>query len=678
MSFIALCLTIGLCGADAKPPEVVGELPPLSVRGVNYYPAATPWSGMWTQTPDAVWEKDMALAASLNCNTVRTFLTWGPACERAGLIDGDGQVTPEYLSKFERFLSIAWRHNIRVVVCFAFELPDRKPPILPKEVWQRAMTAFVAPHRDDGRVLMWDLMNEPERYDWQPAVTQYLAEAYRHVKQIDPKHLVTIGIAYQANRLSEAVLPDVMQYHEYAPKAELFAGGIERVGKTVAAMRKLGGSRPVLIGEFGLSTARDPKHGAGPKWQDRLPAPPGSEDEQIQLYGNILEAAEQWKLAGTMAWCLHSYATQERGFLTPAESMFGLVRHDGSLKPAAFVLRERYARWANPVVGDPPRMLFGDDTRNGRPFAKDPSVIRFGGRYLMYYSMAPKAAKMSSKGWAVGIAESTDLVHWKKAGEIEPQQECERNGLVNGRIILLDGKLHLFYNSYGNARDDAICHATSDDGLTFARDPSNPIVRPRGEWNSGRAIDCDVFEWKDKLYLVYATRDPSMQVQMLTLAVADRRSHFDRKAWTPVGDGPILKPELPWEKRCIEAPSVMQREGRLYLFYGGGYNNDPQQIGCAVSTDAVHWQRLFREPLVPNGRPGEWNHSETGHPGVFEEDGRTYLFVQGNGERGRTWFLSCIEIGWDQGIPFVMADSPKFPWKQPYLPKGQATNPLPR
>ena len=31
-------------------------------------------------------------------------------------------------------------------------------------------------------------------------------------------------------------------------------------------------------------------------------------------------------------------------------------------------------------------MLYGDTTRLGRPFAKDPTVIRHNGKYFMYYS----------------------------------------------------------------------------------------------------------------------------------------------------------------------------------------------------------------------------------------------------------------------------------------------------
>ena len=54
------------------------------------------------------------------------------------------------------------------------------------------------------------------------------------------------------------------------------------------------------------------------------------------------------------------------------------------------------------------------DTSRGKSIAKDPSVIRFKGRYLMYYSVAPFGDKRPGDGWAVGIAESPDLNDWKK------------------------------------------------------------------------------------------------------------------------------------------------------------------------------------------------------------------------------------------------------------------------
>ncbi|MDD4870100.1 MAG: family 43 glycosylhydrolase [Kiritimatiellae bacterium] len=305
-------------------------------------------------------------------------------------------------------------------------------------------------------------------------------------------------------------------------------------------------------------------------------------------------------------------------------------------------------------------MKWGDPARLGRPFAKDPSVIKFQGRYLMYYSMAAYDRKIAPpnapKGWAIGIAESKDLINWRKVGEILPEQECEKNGIVNGRIILLDGKLHLFYNTYGNGAGDVLCHAISTDGFHFIRNPTNPVWHPTGDWNNGRAIDVDVVEWGDQLIQYYATRDPAGKIQMLHAIAADRKSDFGRSSWKSLADGPILKPELPWETKCIEAPSVLKCGDTLYLFYGGGYNNDPQQIGCAVSKDGVHFQRLFVDaPLLANGRPGEWNASESGHPGIFvDDDGQIYLFFQANNDHGRTWFISWVKLGWKDNTPCVI------------------------
>ena len=319
-----------------------------------------------------------------------------------------------------------------------------------------------------------------------------------------------------------------------------------------------------------------------------------------------------------------------------------------------------FAWAAGAAAGGEPAMQWGDSDRLGRPFAKDPSVIKFGGRYLLYCSLAPFDKKLAPtnapRGWAIGIAESRDLVHWKKIGEILPEQDCERNGIVNGRIILLDGRLHLFYNTYGNGPKDALCHATSADGLHFTRDPSNPVWHPTGAWNNGRAIDVDVVEWQGQLIQYYATRDPAGKIQMLHAIAADRKSDFGRAAWRSLCDGPVLKPELPWETKCIEAPSVLKRGDTLYLFYGGGYNNDPQQIGCATSKDGIHYQRLFiDQPLLANGQPGTWNASESGHPGIFEDDdGQLYLFYQANNDHGRTWFISWVKLGWDGNKPRVL------------------------
>jgi hypothetical protein len=77
-------------------------------------------------------------------------------------------------------------------------------------------------------------------------------------------------------------------------------------------------------------------------------------------------------------------------------------------------------------------------------------------------------------------------------------------------------------------------------------------------------------------------------------------------------------------------------------------------VGVASSADGVTWTRLSQEPLLANGKPGEWNASESGHPGIFgDADGKTWLFFQGNSDKGKTWLLSKAGIEWSEGRPVV-------------------------
>ncbi len=296
-----------------------------------------------------------------------------------------------------------------------------------------------------------------------------------------------------------------------------------------------------------------------------------------------------------------------------------------------------------------PQMYY-TDTTFGNAFAKDPDVVNFNGTYFMYYSTSRK-----DKGIAIGIASSKDLVIWKKVADLPPHQACEKRGLAAPAAIVLDGKVHLFYQTYGNGPKDAICHATSSDGIHFDRNGTNPIFHPTGPWNCGRAIDADVIEHNGKLLLYWATRDPDFKIQMAGVASAPMDSGFVRDAWTQLCDESILKPELPWEKRCIEAPSLVRRGDKLFMFYAGAYNNQPQQIGVAQSNDGVAWERMSRYPLLPNGAADEWNSSESGHPGIFEDvDGKTYLFFQGNNNRGISWHLSKMYVKWSNDEPYLI------------------------
>ena len=318
-----------------------------------------------------------------------------------------------------------------------------------------------------------------------------------------------------------------------------------------------------------------------------------------------------------------------------------------------------FVAYAQPLTKvNPPKMMFGDTTRIGVPFSKDPHVIRFKGRYMMYYSVPGFTDKTGVvHGWGIGIAESKDLMNWKRIGEVnvDPSATYEAKGIAAPCALVVGKKVHLFYQTYGTGKKDAICHAWSTDGIRFTRNVTNPIFHPDGAWNCGRAIDAEVIPFKGKYYLYYATRDPEYKIQMQGVAVAPGNTGFDRTDWTNLStEGPILKPELPWERDCIEGASVINKNGELFLFYAAAYNNAPQQIGVAKSSDGVNWKRLSDQPFLTNGNPGDWNSSESGHPHIFANPkGDDYLFFQGNNDKGKTWFISNIKVAWDKGMPVL-------------------------
>lgn len=302
-----------------------------------------------------------------------------------------------------------------------------------------------------------------------------------------------------------------------------------------------------------------------------------------------------------------------------------------------------------------PKMMYSDTTRLGVPFAKDPHVIKFKGKYLLYYTIpAHKDKNHPIKGLAIGIAESKNLQEWKKIGDITPSGEPEKNGLAAPCALVIGNQVHLFYQTYGNGPKDAICHAVSDNGVDFKRNPTNPIFRPTGDWNCGRAIDAEVFPFGDRYLLYFATRDTAYKVQLQGVASAPLQTNFNRDQWTQLTNAPILKPEYPWEGLCVEGASVVQKNNVLYMFYAGAYNNKPQQIGVAKSLDGVKWEKISNKPFLTNGDPGSWNYSESGHPHLFNDDnGKTYLFYQGNNDNGKTWFLSNRLVKWDEKGPYL-------------------------
>jgi predicted GH43/DUF377 family glycosyl hydrolase len=296
-------------------------------------------------------------------------------------------------------------------------------------------------------------------------------------------------------------------------------------------------------------------------------------------------------------------------------------------------------------------MVYEDASRGFR-CAEDPEVVRFRDRWFLYYTLAPGSG-VRRLPWHIGIAVSDDLERFEKVGELTPADLGVQNGVCPGSLIVLDGTLHLFYFSYGSGANDSVHLATSDDGLAFTPHPRNPAFRALGEWNCGRAISPHVVRVGDRLRMYVCTRDPEMSRQSIVVAEAPLRSGFGPGSWTQLGWGEAFGPEEGWEHESTESPSVIERDGAWYMFYGGGYWTRPQQVGCARSADGIRWVRLGG-PLLPYRTGVDGAPLERASPSVFRDAaGQDHLVVQESADRGQNWRVVSFPIDWQGGVPVL-------------------------
>ena len=130
----------------------------------------------------------------------------------------------------------------------------------------------------------------------------------------------------------------------------------ELVPFSCALAAGLAGRGPVLMQEFGLPTTRGPGHVFDDDFLGRrLPQYLASEEDGARYYDDVIQRLAATGAAGAYAWCYADYDPRlfDRPPLDRAirERTFGLLRADGSEKPAVEVFRRlRRTRDAGTLV----------------------------------------------------------------------------------------------------------------------------------------------------------------------------------------------------------------------------------------------------------------------------------------------------------------------------------------
>jgi hypothetical protein len=177
--------------------------------------------------------------------------------------------------------------------------------------------------------------------------------------------------------------------------------------------------------------------------------------------------------------------------------------------------------------------------------------------------------------------------------------------------------------------------------------PGHPVIDrgPEGGWDHLAVDNPFVLVDGDRYLCFYEAQDKPFDRggrEQIGLAVSSDGVHWEKKS----AGNPIfgVGPEGAWDSHIAKLPTVFERQGTYYLFYSGK-DARTKQIGLATSTDLISWTKHEANPVL-RARPGKWDRQLSTHPAsVFRREGRFYLLY-----RGMSRFYA------DQGLGLAVSD----------------------
>jgi endo-1,4-beta-mannosidase len=361
-------VTGGEGGATARRHDMTFEL------GINYWPRRRAMY-MWIEHDLAEVRDEMAHIADLGFDVVRLFLLTrdflpGPRTVDAAMVgrlvdvcrvasDAGLRVVPTLvvLNMSGRVWWPDWMRDARGEPRDLYADPVLRAQELLAESCARALAG-------SGAIRAFDLSNEiddaqrPRTREAGAGWALRLATAIRrHAPGVPIQigaHLPSLSAANNMRVDDLAAVADEDVMHAYPLYSDVARGFLdpELVPFSCVLTSELAGSgRPTLMQELGLCTA--PPGMAGTTITDDFLGAPraqylASEEEGARYYEEVLERLVRTDAAGAYAWCYADYDPRlfDRPPLASAirERTFGLVRADGTEKPAAELFRALRAR----------------------------------------------------------------------------------------------------------------------------------------------------------------------------------------------------------------------------------------------------------------------------------------------------------------------------------------------
>jgi predicted GH43/DUF377 family glycosyl hydrolase len=275
---------------------------------------------------------------------------------------------------------------------------------------------------------------------------------------------------------------------------------------------------------------------------------------------------------------------------------------------------------------------FFDDFTRGRTAAKhpsnplligdEPSVIRVGAEYWMYYNVVSSVYRRTSSD---GVAWSEPVLVLSNAGYCDVQK--------------YGSTFRMVYNPPGLAE---VRLATSQSGVAFI-DQGALIGRGHtGDWDELKLADPSEIRVGNTYYLYYGgwDRDGNPAIGLATSRKGLPNSYTK--------EGIVVFPGSGFDSRGTFDPAPLQYAPGKYVMFYTGFNGEQQQASYATSTDLRNWIRSGKV-LYRKSEPWELSGLGPNEPTAILEDGLYKVWYRGNPETSDIGYLT-IPQGAD-GLP---------------------------
>lgn len=294
---------------EAKTAKI--ETDSLIIKGINYYPKATPWNMFGDAFAKDIISNDFKIIKDAGLNSVRLFVQYDDF--------GKADVNPKKLEKLKQTLDAAEENNLKVVLTLFDFYGDYS--VMSWTLNQRHAATIVSTFKDHNAIIAWDIKNEPN-LDFESRgkdmVIAWLDNMIDLVKSVDAEHPVTIG---WSNTQSAPILKDkvdIVSFHYYEDLSELDAA--------IKTMRKDIPNKPLVLQEFGISSYSG-------FWK-----PLGSSTEDQANYHKKIQEIIAANALQFMSWTLYDFVdvptavVGSRPWRRNTQKHFGFIDKNGAKK----------------------------------------------------------------------------------------------------------------------------------------------------------------------------------------------------------------------------------------------------------------------------------------------------------------------------------------------------------